>query len=63
VLTELSTPTEFFNGMERGGRLAFFTRADILLSEILWSFWSTESRYRIPRDDVFVFLTRTDTLL
>jgi hypothetical protein len=54
---------EFFNRLDRGGFFAFSTRADILLSEILWSLRSTQSKYRIDRVSVFAFFMRTDSLL
>jgi hypothetical protein len=58
---EFLAPAEFFNRIDRGGSFAFFRRSDILLSEILWSLRSAQSRYRIDRSGFFAFFTRTES--
>jgi hypothetical protein len=45
--TELAAREAFFDRIDRGRFLAFFARTNILLSEILRSFRSAQSKYRI----------------
>jgi len=59
---KLRARAEFFNRLVRGGFFVFSTRADILLSEILWSLRSAQSKYRIDRVGFFAFFTRTEIL-
>jgi hypothetical protein len=60
---ELLARAAVFDRPDRSGRFAFFTRSDIFFSEILRSFWSALSKYRIARGGVFTFFTATDILL
>src|SRR5438445_13891934 len=60
---EILARAEFLDRTGRGSLVVFFVGTDILLKEILRSFLSALSMYRISRGGSFAFFTRTDSLL